>query len=55
MNRPTRQLNNLLEKVAAKETRSDKKPGKRAKRWRKWIESYKASGSPAQETPAAES
>lgn len=40
MNRPARQLSNLTEKVAEKESRSGKR-GKRAKRWRKWIETYK--------------
>jgi hypothetical protein len=41
MNRPERQRNHLLEKVALKETRSHKKPGKRTKRWRKWLEAHK--------------
>jgi hypothetical protein len=45
MKRPTRQRNHLVEKVALKQSRTtakNRKPGKRAKRWRKWIESYKA-------------
>ena len=43
MNRPTRQRNHLIEKVAAKVSREKgQKAGKRTKRWRKWIESYKA-------------
>ncbi len=44
MNRPARKRNHLLEKVALKERRTSatKKPGKRTKRWRKWIETYKA-------------
>jgi hypothetical protein len=41
MNRPTRQLAHLAEKIAAKETRSLKKPGKRTKRWKKWAEQHK--------------
>ena len=41
MNRPSRQHNHLVEKVSLKESRSLKKPGKRTKRWRKWIERYK--------------
>jgi hypothetical protein len=42
MDRPKRQLAHLTEKVALKESRSLKKPGKRTKRWRKWVERYKA-------------
>jgi hypothetical protein len=41
MDRPKRQLTHLAEKVALKQSRSLKKPGKRTKRWRKWIERYK--------------
>ena len=41
MNRPTRQLASLTEKIAAKESRGHKKTGKRAKRWKKWAEQYK--------------
>jgi hypothetical protein len=43
MNRPTRQRTHLLEKIKLKESISHKKSGKKAKRWRKWVESYKAS------------
>jgi hypothetical protein len=42
MNRPTRKRAHLLEKIALKESRSHKKAGKRAKRWRKSAESFKA-------------
>lgn len=43
MNRPTRKRTHLLQKIADKTSRArDNKPGKRAKRWRKWAESYKA-------------
>jgi hypothetical protein len=42
MNRPTRQLAHLLEKIARKQTRTSGKPGKRLKQWRKWAEAYKA-------------
>ncbi len=42
MNRPTRQLNHLREKIKLKETVSLKKPGKKTKRWRKFAETYKA-------------
>ena len=41
MNRPTHKYDNLLEKIAIKESRSHKKPGKRTKRWRKWADKYK--------------
>jgi hypothetical protein len=41
MHRPTRQHAHLAEKIAAKETRSHKKPGKRTKRWKKWAEQHK--------------
>jgi len=42
MQRPTRQRQHLLEKVAEKSARSHKKkPGKRTKRWKKWLEQYK--------------
>jgi hypothetical protein len=41
MYRPERQRNNLVQKVAEKESRSHKKPGRRTKRWRKWLERYK--------------
>lgn len=40
MNRPARQHQNLLAKIAEKEARSLKKPGKRTKRWRKWATTY---------------
>lgn len=36
MNRPSRKLAHLLEKVARKESISRKKPGKRTKTWRKF-------------------
>ena len=53
MNRPTRQHAHLTEKVASKESISLRKPGKRTKRWRKWLEKYKAlTGGAAAETPA---
>jgi hypothetical protein len=39
MHRPTRQHNDLTAKLERKLTQS-KKPGKKAKRWKKWIESY---------------
>ena len=41
MNRPTRKRTHLLEKISLKESQSHKKPGKRTKRWKKWIEQYK--------------
>jgi hypothetical protein len=41
MNRPTRQRAHLLEKIAAKESFSHKKPGKRTKRWKKALEAHK--------------
>jgi hypothetical protein len=47
MNRPARQLARLTEKVAEKESRSQKR-GKRAKRWRKWLETYKGIAQPAE-------
>jgi hypothetical protein len=52
MNRPERQRNRLLEKVALKETRSHKKAGSRTKRWRKWINAYKPVDAAAAETAA---
>jgi hypothetical protein len=42
MNRPSRQLARLQEKIARKESRTPGKRGKRAKLWRKWAEAYKA-------------
>jgi hypothetical protein len=43
MNRPARKRTHLLQKIAAKTSRAkNHKPGKRAKRWRKWAEAYKA-------------
>ncbi len=42
MNRPSRQRNHLLEKIARKESRTPGKIGKRAKAWRKAVETYKA-------------
>ena len=47
MSRPARQHAHLVEKVAAKESVSLKKPGKRTKRWKKWVEHYKALVTPA--------
>ena len=41
MNRPTRKLANLAQKVSLKQTRSGNKAGRRTKRWKKWIETYK--------------
>lgn len=41
MNRPARQRQNLLEKIARKESRSAGKAGKRLKRWKKWADKYK--------------
>ena len=41
MNRPTRQHTHLTEKVASKKSISLRKPGKRTKRWQKWLEKYK--------------
>ena len=41
MERPKRQYKLLEEKVALKQSVSHKKPGKRTKRWRKWLERYK--------------
>jgi ribosome maturation factor RimP len=37
MNRPAKKLAHLEEKVARKITISLKKPGRRTKRWKKWI------------------
>jgi hypothetical protein len=42
MNRPARQRQHLLEKIARKESRSTKKPGKKLKAWRKWAKAYEA-------------
>jgi hypothetical protein len=42
MNRPTRKLAHLVEKVSLKQARSPNKAGRRTKRWKKWIETYKA-------------
>jgi len=45
MHRPTRQFKHLIEKVAAKDAIAEainhKKPGRRTKRWRKWVEAYR--------------
>ena len=35
MNRSTRQSNHLEQKIAAKEGRGTKRPGKKTKRWKK--------------------
>lgn len=42
MHRPTRQLKNVEEKLATKTARSKGKVGKKAKRWKKSVEAYKA-------------
>jgi len=42
MNRPTRQHARLAEKIATKEAKSHKKPGKRTKRWKKAAEQHKS-------------
>jgi hypothetical protein len=50
MNRPTRQRDHLLEKIARKESRTPGKIGKRVKAWRKAAETHKAAaegGAPA--------
>ncbi len=39
MHRPTRQHRNLAAKIEKKTARSPK-PGKKAKRWKKWAETY---------------
>ena len=41
MNRPERQRAHVLEKISLKQSISLKKPGKRTKRWRKWVAAYK--------------
>lgn len=42
MKRPARKWNHLVQKVAQKTSQSEGgKIGKRAKRWRKWVEAYK--------------
>jgi hypothetical protein len=42
VNRPTRKTNHLQDKIASKLGRTaGKKPGKRAKRWQKAIETHK--------------
>ena len=53
MNRPSRQRNHLLTKIAEKETRTPGKAGKRLKRWIKWSKNYEAVAGGA--APAAES
>jgi hypothetical protein len=40
MDRPKRQHAHLAEKIGEKKSRSHKKPGKRAKRWTKWLTHY---------------
>lgn len=42
MNRPSRQMARLLEKISRKESRTAGKRTKRVKQWRKWIEAYKS-------------
>jgi hypothetical protein len=44
MDRPTRQTNHLLQKIARKESLAKahtRKSGKRLKQWRKWVEARK--------------
>ncbi len=50
MNRPARQRAHLVEKIARKESRTTRKPGKRIKAWRKWAEHYKALAETGQAT-----
>jgi len=43
MHRPSRQHQHLLEKISLKESRGqqqERKPGKRAKQWKKWVAQY---------------
>jgi hypothetical protein len=42
MNRQTRQQAHLSQKIAEKESRSHKKPGKRTKRWKEFAAQYQA-------------
>jgi len=45
MNRPDRQTNHLLSKIARKESLAktrNRKSGKRLKQWKKWVEAHKA-------------
>jgi len=45
MNRPSRQTNHLLTKIARKESLAkarNRKSGKRLKQWKKWVEATKA-------------
>lgn len=43
MNRPARKLNHLVAKLKSNEARAaGEKLGKRNKRYRKWVEAYKA-------------
>jgi hypothetical protein len=53
MNRPSRQMARLLEKIARKESRTPGKKGKRAKQWRKWAEAYKGLATDLTANPAA--
>lgn len=54
MSRPARLRANLLDKISRKETRTPgKKPGKKAKAWRKWAEHYKAAAEGTHAAPAA--
>jgi hypothetical protein len=54
MNRPARQRAHLLDKIAAKDSRTaGGKQGKRAKAWRKWVEHYKAAAEGTATPPAA--
>jgi hypothetical protein len=53
MHRPTRQHQNLVAKVAEKRNRSQKKkPGRKAKKWNKWIAQYAPLAQGSGATPA---
>lgn len=41
MYRPANKHQHLLRKIADKQARSHKKPGKRSRRWKKWAETHK--------------
>jgi hypothetical protein len=40
MHRPTRQHQHLATKIASKQSRGPKKPGKKTKQWLKWAAQY---------------
>jgi hypothetical protein len=52
MSRPARLRDNLLQKIAQKESRTGGKIGKRSKAWRKWAEHYKAAAEGVNTAPA---